>query len=260
MFAKANKDIVAGLKLYYVWVYQAYHDISAKYKRTVLGSLWISGGMVVMSVSLAILFGALFRQGIQESLPYTMAGIMVFGLISYVLNDGAEMFIHSGGIIKNHAYPFTYYAFHTICKQFFIFLHNIVVYWIATILIGAAAVPHWTIILGVLNALLFMFGWGMMFGMLASRYRDMRFLLPYIGTLLSMLTPIFWRAEHLPDNIRAIVNLNPFYQAIQLIRAPLLGQAPESNSWMIALSYTALGLMLWYFTFSAFRRRIPFWV
>ncbi|CAN1484367.1 hypothetical protein MCEMIH15_00004 [Caulobacteraceae bacterium] len=43
---KAFADLSNGLGLSHVWVHQAYHVISAKYKRTVLGSLWISGAMV----------------------------------------------------------------------------------------------------------------------------------------------------------------------------------------------------------------------
>lgn len=260
MFERSLRDLVAGIKLYYVWVYQAYHDITAKYKRTVLGSLWVSGGMVVTSISIAVIFGALFGQSLQEALPYTMAGILVFGMVGYVFYDGAEMFMTSGGIIKNHAYPFTFYAFHTVCKSFFLFLHNVVVFWILMVIIGTIAIPNWSLVFGLIIALIFMFTWGMLAGMLAARFRDMRIMLPYLGQLFSMLTPIFWRAENLPPNILFIVNLNPIYQVIQIVRMPLMGQMASSTAWSIALAYTAAGVVIWALVFTGFRRRIPFWV
>jgi ABC-2 type transport system permease protein/lipopolysaccharide transport system permease protein len=260
MFSKAIKDLNAGTKLYYVWIYQAYHEITAKYKRTVLGTFWIAGGMIVTSVSMAIIFGALFHQDIKVSLPYVMAGILIFGMVAYVFFDGAEMFMNSGGIIKNHAYPFTFYAFHTVCKSFFLFLHNLAVYWLFMLAIGAFKIPHWSFLLALPVIWVFMFSWGMIAAMVASRFRDMRFMLPYVGQLLSMLTPIFWRADNLPPKILLVINLNPLYQLVQIAREPLLGHVASNLAWELALGYTALGVVLWFFAFAKFRRRIPFWV
>jgi ABC-type polysaccharide/polyol phosphate export permease len=260
MVSKAIEDLRKGLSLYYVWVYQAYHDITAKYKRTVLGSLWMSGGMVVTSVSLAIIFGALFHQSLQQALPYTMSGIVCFMMVGYVFGDGTEMFISAGGIIKNHAYPFTFYAFHTMCKSFINFLHNLVIFWIFMAVIGSLTIPYWSVIPGILVALLFMFSWGMIAGMMAARFRDMRFMLPYMGQLFSMLTPIFWRTDSLHGPVLLAVNLNPVFEIIQLIRDPLLGKPSSAMAWEIALGYTGAGLVLWAIFFTAFRRRIPFWV
>ncbi len=260
MLRKSINDLRGGIKLHYVWIYQAYHDITAKYKRTVLGSFWIAGGMVVTSVSYAILFGALFHQTLHVALPYIMAGILTFGMTSYIFYDAAEMFMSSGGIIKNHAYPFTFYAFHTLCKNFFMFLHNLVIFWIFMVVIGAFTIPHWTILLGLPIVLIFLFTWGMLTAMIASRFRDMRFMLPYTGQLLSTLTPIFWHAESLSPKLLLIVCLNPMYDLIQIIRQPLLGQAPSEIYWTMSLAYAGAGIVLWLIFFTTFRRRIPFWV
>ncbi len=260
MFAKAILDLKKGLALYYVWAFQAYHDITAKYKRTALGTFWIAGGMVTTSVSLAIIFGALFHQNLQEALPYVMAGTLVFGMTSFVFFDGTEMFMSSGGIIKNHAYPFTFYAFHNVCKNFFLFLHNLLVFWAFMLVIGTFKVPHWSVIFAIPVVLVFMFTWGMLAGLLGARFRDMRFGMPYIGQLFSMLTPIFWKTDTLPPKVKMIVELNPVFDVIQIIRMPLLGQMASNAAWTYSLCYTGLGLVLWFFFFSALRRRIPFWV
>jgi ABC-type polysaccharide/polyol phosphate export permease len=260
MLQKSINDFKRGLDLYYVWAHQAYHDITAKYKRTVLGSFWIAGSMLVTSFSFAIIFGQLFHLSLQDALPYTMAGILVFGLVAFIFGEGAEMFLGSGGIIKNHAYPFTFYAFHTVCKNFFLFLHNLVVYFVVMATINALVIPNWTILPGIAICLIFMFTWGMLLGMLASRFRDMRFMLAYMGQIFSILTPIFWRTDGLHGAVLTAVNLNPMYVMIQIVREPLLGIMPSATMWNVALGYTGLGILLWLFFFSAYRRRIPFWV
>lgn len=260
MFSKAIRDLQAGAGLYYVWIYQSYHDITAKYKRTFLGSFWLAGGMLVTSMSMALLFGLLFRQPLHVILPYVMSGMLCFGLVAFVFNDGPEMFMMSGGIIKNHAYPFTFYGFHTVCKSFFLFLHNMVVYWVVMALFGVVIVPHWSILLSIPLVLVFMFTTGSLAGMLAARYRDMRFMLPYVGQIMSYVVPIFWHGEQLPRKALDLIQLNPFYNLLQVLRLPLLGQVPSALAWQLAAGYTAIACLIWFFVFVVFRRRIPFWV
>lgn len=108
---KAFADLSNGLGLSHVWVHQAYHAISAKYKRMVLGSLWISGAMVVSSASMAIVFGGIFGQDLKVALPLTMAGLLTYAMIVFPLSEAPEPFVGNSTIIVNHAYPFTYFIF-----------------------------------------------------------------------------------------------------------------------------------------------------
>lgn len=217
--------------------------------------------MVVTSVSLAVLFGALFRQPLQQSLPYVMSGMLAFSLAGFVLIEAPEVFMSSGAIIKNHAYPFSFYMLHGISKNLIMFLHNIVIFWIIMVIIGGFSIPHWSLLLGLPTVVAFMLTSGCVAGMVASRYRDMRFMLPYIGQLLSLLTPIFWRADTLSAGwLLTLVKLNPMYNLVQLVRRPLMGQCATPEEWGYAIAYVALGVVVWAVVFSVFRRRIAFWV
>lgn len=260
MFQSAIRDVINGFNMRHVWLHQAYHDITAKYKRTALGSLWLSGGMIVTSLSLSIVFGALFKMPLQQVLPYTMSGIVIFGCVGYVFNEAPELFMSSSGTIRNIAYPFTYYAFLAVFRLFLLFLHNIVIYQIFTIVIGVPVIPHWSVILGIIVMLIVVMTWGIVIGMVAARFRDLRFMLPYLGQLTSILTPIFWKADGLSGLVFTLVTLNPFYAFIQIVRRPLLGEWATSYEWTIALSYAGVGVVIWALVFSAFRRRIPFWL
>lgn len=260
MFQKAIKDIIGGFNMRHVWVHQALHDITAKYKRTVLGSLWLSGGMIVTSLSLSIVFGALFKMPLQQALPYTMSGILIFGCIGYVFNEAPELFMSSAGTIKNIAYPFTYFSYLASFRLLLLFLHNLVIYEIFTVIIGAGVLPHWSIVLGIAVMMLVVMTWGMVIGMVAARYRDMRFMMPYLGQLVSILTPIFWKLDGLHGPIASLMAYNPFYVFIQIVRRPILGGWATPHEWAVALAYAAGGLVIWFLSFSAFRRRIPFWL
>ncbi|EGF93570.1 ABC-2 type transporter family protein [Asticcacaulis biprosthecium C19] len=256
---KTFADLGKGLGLYRVWFYQAYHELTGKYRRTFLGPFWISGGMIVTSICLSVVFGPMMGGDLRLVLPYIMGGILCFGMVSFILIDGTEMFLRHGGNIKNHAYPFTYYTLETMAKEILLFLNNVVVFYVVMVLIRAAVVPHWSIVLGFAVVIMTGLTWGSVFGIIAARFRDLRFMLPYLNQLMFFLTPIFWR----PESVRGhniLVKYNPYYGLLEIMRAPLLGEAASAHMWYLALGAMVTGIIAWLVVFSLFRRRIPFWV
>lgn len=258
---KAYLDLKSGLGLYKVWVYQAYHELSAKYRNTALGSLWIAGSMVTTSVCLAIVFGGIQGQNLTETLPYVMGGILVWNLVGYILTEANEVYLGAAGIIKNHAYPFTYYIFEGVTRQFMTFLHNIVVFYISIMVVGYFHVPSPMVFLALPIVLVTMVSWGSIMGMISARFRDLRFMIPYVSQLIFFITPIFWRPTATQTGWRlALIDYNPFYGLVEIIRGPLIGVDPSARCWELAMIAMVSGVGVWIFVFSAFRRRIPFWV
>lgn len=260
MFSKALNDLSGGLKLSHVWFYQAYHEISAKYKRTVFGSLWIVGSMTFLSLAFALVSSALFHEDLHELLPYVMGGIMAFNLVGMVLTDAPETYLSNAGIISNHAYPFTYYTLEAVTKGFMIFAHNVVVLIIALLLVQALHVPHWSILIALPVVFLNLCTWGSLVSMMSARFRDLRFLLPYLTTVVMFATPIMYRVHQLEGPKKLIVTLNPIYPFIEMLRSPLLGHGMELQYWGTAAIVTFVGIVLWLIFFNMFRNRISFWV
>lgn len=260
MYSKALKDLSAGFNLSHVWIYQAYHEISAKYKRTVLGSLWIAGSMVFTSLAFAIVFGAIFNQSLQDNLPYIMGGLMSYGLIAATLTEGPDIYLSNSGIISNHAYPFTYYNFEWAFKNLLLFGHNLIVFELTLIILQRLVVPHWSVIIGLPFVMINVFTWGGLASLVASRYRDLRFLMPYISQLLMFMTPVTYHASIMTGVRRYIVDCNPIFPFVEMIRGPLLGYAMPMQYWPMAVGVTVVGLVLWFLFFSMFRKRIAFWI
>ncbi|MEI9904995.1 MAG: hypothetical protein WDN06_14310 [Asticcacaulis sp.] len=127
------------------------------------------------------------------------------------------------------------------------------------VVLRALNIPNWTLVPGFLLLLAGSFFWGHLVAMLAARFRDTRYLLPNIGGLLYFLTPVYWRYDMLKTH-HWIADLNPLYAMISIVRMPLMGEYPSAAIWQMAISFVALGAILWVIFFSAFRRRIPFWV
>ncbi|WP_041658646.1 ABC transporter permease [Asticcacaulis excentricus] len=259
-FSKAISDLTRGISLSHVWIYQAYHEITAKYKRTLLGSLWNTGSMVVTALSFSIVFGALFGQDLRTFFPFVMAGIIGFNMVSHLFSEAPDVYVANGGIISNHAGPFTYYTFESVTKNFFITLHGVVVFFVVVSILGVFKIPHWSILIGFPVVLLNMATWGAVVSLAAARFKDLRFLLPYLSQLVMFLSPIMFRPDQLPEQKQFIINFNPFYPLIEMIRSPLLGTYMPLKYVPMAAGVTVLGIVVWFFAFSAFRRRIAFWI
>ena len=76
--------------------------------------------------------------------------------------------------------------------------------------------------------------------------------------ILFLLTPILWSADQLDNKL--VVELNPLYHLIEMIRAPLLGHVPLAQTWGVALGVTALGWLVTLTFFVRFRERIAYWI
>ncbi len=216
--------------------------------------------MVFMSIAFSVVSSALFGQSLKDSLPYVMGGLMSFTVISSILGEAPEVYLSNGGIISNHAYPFTYYTFESATKVFMIFAHNLVVFEILLVLVQRLVVPHWSILIALPMVYFNLLTWGALVSMASARFRDLRFLLPYMITIVMFSTPIMFKADQFVGKKKLLLELNPLYPFVEMIRSPLLGVPMAGEYWEIAIGITILGAVLWLIFFNWLRGRISFWV
>ena len=69
----------------------------------------------------------------------------------------------------------------------------------------------------------------LLLGLINVRYRDLGQLIPNAMRLAFFVTPILWYPDSVTGIRTIFVDFNPFYYFIELLRAPLLGQAPTSS-------------------------------
>ena len=103
------------------------------------------------------------------------------------------------------------------------------------------------------------FWMALLLGMLSARFRDIPLVLANAVQVLFFVTPVIWTPNMLPGRA-LILDLNPFYHLIEILRAPLLGSAPTAENWVavIVITITGWAAALWFF--SAYRWRLAYWV
>jgi ABC-type polysaccharide/polyol phosphate export permease len=251
-----RKSLGIGLML-------GWQDIRQSYRRSVFGQLWITIGMAVTISAIGIVFGTIFGTPMQVFLPYLAAGLIMWGLIAGILNEGNQAFIASEGMIKQIPLPKIVYIVRVVWRNLIVSAHNIVIFPIVVIVVGGTT--SWAILLwplGLLAAVIALSGLALIFGIVAARYRDLPQIINAALTVAFYVTPVIWIKESIGDNelVNSMVSLNPLNHILQVARLPLIGQFPSAENWtwviVSAGVFWAIGLLL----FKRFERRIAYWV
>lgn len=267
-FARGVKDLVDGFRDSQLWLHLGWTDIKQRYKRSVLGPLWITVATAVTALAMGLLYGTLFGQDLKFFLPYVALGLIFWNFISNSILDGSVVFSTNEGLIKQLPAPISVHVYRVVWRQLIIFAHNVVIYVIILLIFPQPL--NWTALLFFPAMTLFVLNavWvTIVFGVMATRFRDIGELLKTAVNLVFFLTPIIWsthsftgeQGERLSDRMR-LVELNPMYHYLEISRGPLLGQPVAAYHWYVVLACTAIGWAAAMFVMRNFRARVAYWV
>lgn len=266
-FRRAVADLRQGLSQRELWLSLGWQDIKQRYRRSTLGPLWITIATGVMATALGLLYSILFQIPLAEFLPHVTVGLIMWGFISGCIKEGSEVFISNEGLIKQLPSALSVHVYRLVWRQFLFLCHNLVI-WVVLMLVFPRPLG-WELLLSALGLAVLMVNgvWvSMLFGILATRFRDIAPLLDSMVQLLFYMTPIVWTTQTLyeqggdiADRAR-IAELNPLYHYLEIVRAPMIGEPVDAYHWWIVLACTAVGLILAFAALRKFRSRVPYWV
>ncbi|MCP2216357.1 ABC transporter permease [Bradyrhizobium elkanii] len=256
----AIADMASAARQRRLWLRLGWNDIMQRYRRSVLGPLWLTVSMAIMIVSLGLLYAQIFQSRIDDFLPYLCVGFLVWGYFSSFLTEAGLLFVGSETYIKQIKLPYALYVCRGTWSKVIIFAHNFVIY------LGVMAYFHnWPganallavpgfLLLTINGALVTLF-----IGMASARFRDIPQVIGSLVQILFFITPIMWKSDQLKDRT-LIVDWNPLYHLIQIVREPLLGDIPTANTYVVVITMTLINLVVVGLFFGRFRERISYWV
>ena len=263
----AFNDLVRGWGQYELWLQLGWQDIKQRYRRSTLGPLWITIATGVMALALGLLYSMLFQIEIREFLPHVTVGFIVWGFISGCVKDGANVFIENEGLIKQLPSALSVHVYRLVWRQLLFFAHNVVI-WVLLVIIFRIPLT-WQTLLAVPAMLLLVLNgvWvTMLFGIIATRFRDVAPLLEALVQLLFYVTPIVWTTQTLKEQggdvaKRALLaEINPLYHYLEIVRAPMIDQPVAAYHWGIVGICTLIGLGVTLLAMRQMRFRVPYWV
>ena len=257
--ALALRDVVEGACAFRLWGMLGWQDVRQRYRRSTLGPFWLTISMGALVGGLGVLYAGLFRMDVADYLPFVAAGLIIWGLLSGLITEGCAAFIGAEGIIKQVNLPLSVHVYRVVWRNLIVFAHNVAIYVAAAVIFSIQ--PGWTGLLVLPGlALLCLNGvWmGLLFGLVSARFRDVPQIVASVVQVAFFLTPIIWKPELLPDRA-FVLDLNPFFHLVELVRAPSLGQAPGLVSWFAAAGITLGGWLVTLLMYRRYRWRIAYW-
>lgn len=217
-------DWLLGLKHWRFWGALAYQDIRNRYRRSLMGPLWITITMGITILAMGPLFGDLFGGQDPNFIPRMGFGLIIWSLVSSMINDYVDCFVSAAHYIKNIKLPYSVYIYRIAFRQIILFAHNALLF-IPLYLIypGLLTGSFWLACFMLLLAIFWLMQIGALIAILCTRYRDVGPLVNNITQLLFFITPIVWPISQLGDTRKLIVEINPIFYLLEAIRMPLMG-------------------------------------
>ena len=256
----AVSDLIDGLKNYQLWWVFAAHDIKQRFRRSLLGPFWLTLSMGIFVGSLGFVMSQLFNQEIKIFIPYLATGIIFWSLLTSIITEGCTSFIAAEGYVKNVPMPLSVHFYRMVARNCIIWLHNMVIYLgVFVLFIHSFSLNNLLFIPGLVLFLANAIWIGMSAAILSTRYRDIPQVITSFIQVVFFVTPIFWSVTNFPKR-PAFVDWNPCYHLLEIVRAPLLGQTPNSLSWLVAMGMLCVGLPITLYLYRRAYARIPYWV
>jgi len=256
----AVADVADGVALWRLWGRLGWNDILQRYRRSLLGPLWLTASMGIMVLALGVVYARILKMALDDFMPFLCVGLLIWSIISSVLTEAGTLFIGAESYIKQIRLPYSVYVCRFMWSKTIIFAHNFVIYLGIVIYFklqpgGAVlcAMPGFILILlnGALTSLYV--------GMVSARFRDVPQLIASIVQIVFFMTPIMWKPELLGSK-SVLMTFNPFYHLVEIVRAPLLGQVPSAENYIALGLISMANFLLAAVLFVRFRARISYWV
>jgi lipopolysaccharide transport system permease protein len=242
------------------WLYLGIQDIKIRYRRSVLGPWWVTISTAIMIIALGFLWTNIFVTETKTYMPFFAVGYVIWTWISSQLADSVTGFIQFENTIKQTDLPFPIYIFRITIRNLIILIHNFVVVALVIIFIGNGfneniiyAIPA----IAVIQLLIVMLSTCV--AIFCTRYRDMNQVIMVILQIAFFFSPILWQPSSLKGH-KEIINYNPIYHWLEIIRQPLLGYQPSNISWIFVICNLISISLLCFYLLGKSRSKIAIWL
>lgn len=245
-----------NLRVGELWQYRellfflSWRDIKIRYKQTVLGFAWAVLQPFMTMVVFSLFFGKLGKIP-SEGLPYPIfnfAGLLPWQFFEQSINASTTSLVANSNMITKVYFPRLYVPISSVISGLvdfaiaFVVLIAMMIFYQITPTIGVLLLP-----LFLLLAFVTAIGVSLWMSALNVKYRDVRYIVPFLSRFWFFATPIAYPSNLLDEPWRTLYGLNPMVGVVEGFRWALLGTNPPQTmiylSAVIALVIFVTGLL-----------------
>lgn len=239
------KDLWRYRELFYIL---SWRDIKVRYKQTVIGAAWSIIRPLLTTIIFTFVFSRVAKLQNPSAAPYALmvfSGMLPWQFFSNALSEASNSLISNANLITKVYFPRMIIPASSVITS----LVDLGISFIIMIgmFIWFQFIPSWHAVLlpiFVILSFLCSFGFGLYLTAVNVKYRDFRYIIPFIVQFGLYITPIGFSSAVVPEKWRFLYSLNPMVGIIDGFRWCLLGDEMHWNSLFISLIVIALFLII----------------
>jgi lipopolysaccharide transport system permease protein len=227
----------------------AWRDISVRYKQTVIGAAWALIRPFLTMVVFTVIFGKLANLPSDGTAPYALmvfAGMLPWSFFATAVGDASNSLLGNANLISKIYFPRLIVPIAAVMVAFVDFLISFAI--LAALMVWYQFMPGWQILLlpaFMSVAVIVSFGIGVWITALNVKYRDFRYVVPFIVQLGLYASPVGFSSNIIPQQWRLVYSLNPMVGVIDGFRWCILGAESQLYWPGFWLSLIVAGFFLW---------------
>ncbi len=227
----------------------AWRDVSVRYKQTVIGVAWAVIRPFLTMIVFTVVFGSVAKLPSEGAAPYALmvfAGMLPWIFFSTALSDASNSLVANSNLISKVYFPRLIVPAATVVVALVDFLISFSI--LALMMVWYLYLPPIQIMMlpvFVVLAFLASLGPSLWITSLNVKYRDFRYIIPFIVQFGLYISPVGFSSTVIPEKWRLLYSLNPVVGIIDGFRWCILGEA--NIYWPgFAASMVVTAFFLWY--------------
>ena len=246
-------DLWRYRELFYIL---SWRDITVRYKQTVIGILWAILRPFLMMVVFTLIFGKLAKLPSDGNAPYAImvyAAMLPWQFFSSSVSEASNSLISNASLITKVYFPRVIIPISSVVTSFIDFLISFAI--LVLLMVYFRFTPSWNIFFlpfFVLIAFLTAAGIGLFITALNVKYRDFRYIVPFIVQLGLYISPVGFSSSIVPEKYRLLYSLNPMVGVIDGFRWAIIGG--EATTYLTSFLLST-GVMLGFLVLGIYKFR-----
>ena len=247
-------DLWRFRELFYIL---SWRDIKVRYKQTVIGVIWAFLRPLLTMLIFTIVFEKVAGMKSEGIAPYAImvfAGLLPWQFFSASFSSASESLVTNANLLSKVYFPRLIIPASAIITNFVDFLISFVI--LLLLIIYYKYMPGWQILcLPVFTLLAFLqaLGFGLYLAALNVKFRDFRYVIPFIVQLGLYISPIGYSSSVIPSKWKVLYYLNPMVSVIDGFRWCIIGGSANPFNPYFVFS-TGITLLILFYAVYKFRK------
>ena len=227
----------------------AWRDFAVRYKQTIIGIAWAVLRPLLTTLVFTVIFGRIAQLPSDGSVPYPLlvfAGMLPWFLFSSILGDASNSMVTNAPLVGKVYFPRLIIPGATAFVALVDFAVNLLIF--VAMMAWFGVWPTWRMLLLPLFLALTIsasLGPALLLAALNVRFRDFRFVIPFIVQFGLYVSPVGFSSAVVPQGWRWLYSLNPVVGAIDGFRWCVLGGESQIDVQGFLASIAVVALFLW---------------